>query len=47
LVEDLRAKAGLRTKEGFVKRELSFWAEETAVVDPVGGLEVDDAIVGV
>jgi len=37
----------LRAEERFVKRPLSFWAEEMIVVDPVGGLEVDGAIVRV
>ena len=35
------------TKTGFVKRSLSFLAEGIIIVNPVGGFDIDSAIVGV
>ena len=34
------------TKTGFVKRQLSFLAEEIISVNPVGRFDIDSAIVG-
>ena len=35
------------TIKGFFNRSLSFLAEEIIIVDPVGGFDIDSAIVGV
>jgi len=35
------------TKTGFIKRPLSFLAEEIIIVNPIGGFNIDSAIIGV
>ena len=37
----------LLTKTGFIRRSLSFLAEEIIIVNPIGGFDIDSAIVRV
>jgi len=38
---------GITDQTESIKRSLSFLAEEIIIVDPVGGFDIDSAIVGV